>query len=593
MSDFLYHSKVQQQGRQAQCLRDIYHADPPETTEFHGDWGSLAVSRNPYYGFEPHETDSHLFVIVGGPVLTFRDNLFLTGDDPAAGSVSIFERYASGGISWDEDVSGPFAVLIVDKQEHTVRCVTDMMLFIPVYEFAGSDEAALSTHPDALAHATDQQDATDTVSMIDFVLNNVVTYPFTMYSGIRQCLPAAVHEYRPGVGTKARPEPHLYWEPFDTQQFRTIGEAADALRQEVTGWIRRITEGMDHVGMFVSGGEDSRVVAGLLPHSLKKDGFVFLDSMNREGRIAKKVAQAHGIDLHVSLRETTHYLKLMPRACDLMGSGQQCIHAHTLGFHKSCGLDRYPAVFGGFLANSLLKAGGMRKLRFQRKMPFLPDVEIKGEGHSRPLRSNLFNRKALEEIDRRRRDHVALTSQYRTESLHQWFQFWPRSMGFANANIAVNRRLFRSYEPFTCSGVIKISAGVPNAWKRNNRLYNMAFRGAQKSTKWVTHSKGAYPYFPYWVNIPFQFRYWLWEKIRNRLGIRRQYEGPWIDWAGLMVTEEWKSRIDKCDKEFLQRTFNGYIDDPSAAAAEKDWKIGVMINLIQTHYFENRKEYVK
>ncbi len=382
MSDFLYHSEVQPHGVLAGCLRDIYHADPPEVMEYHGDWGSLAVSRNLYNGFQPYETDSHLFVMIGGPVLTFRDNRFLTGDDPSAGTVSVFERYRNGSIMWDEDLSGPFAVLIVDKQKRIVRCITDLMLFIPVYVLSGDDDqtVALGTHPDALAYATDQQDALDKISMIDFILTNVVTFPYTTYTRIRQCEPAAVHEYHPYSDTAEKKKPSLYWKPLEENRFNSISEAAETLRNEVTGYIRRVTESMDHVAMFISGGEDSRVIAGLLPRDLKKDGFVFLDSMNREGRLARNVAQVLGLQFHLGQRKTTHYLDILPQACNLMGSGQQCIHAHTLGFYKSCELDRFPAVFGGFLANSMLKSGGMRKTKIQRKLTFLPEVGLKGEG---------------------------------------------------------------------------------------------------------------------------------------------------------------------------------------------------------------------
>ena len=85
MSDFLYSSKNRPQGLLAGYIREIYHNDPPEVTEFHGDWGTLAVSRNLYRGFQSYETEAQVFVIIGGPVLNFSSNRFLTGDDPVGG----------------------------------------------------------------------------------------------------------------------------------------------------------------------------------------------------------------------------------------------------------------------------------------------------------------------------------------------------------------------------------------------------------------------------------------------------------------------------------------------------------------------------
>ena len=71
---------------------------------------------------------------------------------------------------------------------------------------------------------------------------------------------------------------------------------------------------------FLSGGEDSRTLLGLIPSDLKRDAFIFLDSMNREGRTAQKAARAYGANFHVGFRSPTHYLEILEEASDL-GSG--------------------------------------------------------------------------------------------------------------------------------------------------------------------------------------------------------------------------------------------------------------------------------
>jgi hypothetical protein len=130
MSDFIYSSIPCPEGRLAERLRSIYPDDPPGVDEFHGGWGSLGVSRNLYGGFGPLETETHLAAVVGGPVLGFRDNSFLTGDDPRAGTRAVFERWRAGELRWERDLSGPFVVLVVDKAAGRVSFATDLMLFI-------------------------------------------------------------------------------------------------------------------------------------------------------------------------------------------------------------------------------------------------------------------------------------------------------------------------------------------------------------------------------------------------------------------------------------------------------------------------------
>ena len=584
MSDFLYTAEAKQEGTLAGHIRDIYHSDPPEVREFHGEWGSLAVSQNLYRGFEPYETESQIFVMIGGPVLTFRNNLFLTGDDPLAGTMAIFERFQRGEMRWDEDLSGPFAVLIVDKAARKIRCITDLMLFIPVYEYAGEHTLAIGTHVDALAKAAGQQDAVDKASLVDFILNRVVTFPYTTYTHIRQCHPAAVQIYQPFLDTVQKPNPVTYWTPNETENFDSLDAAAETVRNAVSDYIGRVTESMDHAALFLSGGEDSRTVAAMLPDRLNKDGFIFLDSMNREGRIARKAAGMHGVNLTVKLREITHYLDILPEASDLVGSGKQCLHAHSLGFYKECGFDDYDAVFGGYLGETFLRAYDARKPDYLKKYPFMPENLLKGETQSKPMRSNVFSNSILKEINVRRQEFLEMLKKYRSESIHEWFQFWPRTMGYSSPNIDVNRRLFRSYEPFTASTIVKLSASVPASWKLNRKLFQKAFREYHRPSKWIPHSRGYYPYFPWWINAPIEFMYWLNKKVQRRLNKKRQFDGPWIDWNRLRQTDKWKSMKQECHASGLLEYLTELEDLPDDFNIKSDLKNNRMVNLFQVNH---------
>lgn len=133
MSDFIYSKKNVENGKLTKEIQKIYHDDKPLVKEFHGGWGSLAVSQSLYNGFQPYETKDHLFVVIGGPVLYFQDNTFLKEIYGDIGSIAIYNRWVQGEIKWDEDLSGPFAILIVDKESYEVQVITDLMSFIPIF----------------------------------------------------------------------------------------------------------------------------------------------------------------------------------------------------------------------------------------------------------------------------------------------------------------------------------------------------------------------------------------------------------------------------------------------------------------------------
>jgi hypothetical protein len=96
--------------------------------------------------------------------------------------------------------------------------------------------------------------------------------------------------------------------------------------------------------------------------------------MNREGRLALRVAEAYGEACTVSYRAGSHYLDIMPEASTLVGLGHQYTHAHSLGFDRDHHLKGYQAVFGGYFSDTLLKAGQVKLFKGLALLPFMPQV---------------------------------------------------------------------------------------------------------------------------------------------------------------------------------------------------------------------------
>src|SRR5699024_79735 len=97
----------------------------PRVTYFEGIWGSLGITENIYNGFDPYETIKYLVVVIGGPLLTFKENDFVKDKESNAGTRAIFERWQSGNLIWHKDLDGPFSILIINKEVPEIICVTD------------------------------------------------------------------------------------------------------------------------------------------------------------------------------------------------------------------------------------------------------------------------------------------------------------------------------------------------------------------------------------------------------------------------------------------------------------------------------------
>lgn len=587
MSDFIFSNQWLEKGKLTKEIHSIYHEDFPEVEEFVGDWGTLAISRNLYRGFQVFENSGYLCAVIGGPVLFFRNNSFLVQGLDIEGTEAVLERWLKGQMNWDDDLSGPFVVLIIDKTSSEIRCVTDILSYIPVYIYKDSQSFMLSTHSDALARVSKQQLNVDVVSKVDFILHGVVCYPYTVYRNISQIPPASIHLVQPESNNLIS---EFYWVPEESGGYKSIYKAGEDLDKALQSYVLKTTEGMTHIAQFISGGEDSRVLSAVLPNRLEREAFVFLDSMNREGILAKKAAEAYGAHFNLQTRNKEFYLEILPAAVNMIGDGGEFIHAHTLNLYKSSKLRDYPAVFGGFCSDTLLKGACIDKARGIRHFPFIPEVKRKKKLRKQDVNNPVFKKEILKEVAKRREAHLNFVKTYRKNSAEEWFELWPFSLIDAGTNVQVNRRLFRIYEPFMANEIVKIASITPQHWKLNRRLFYKMAKPYLKKTKWLMHSDGRLPYFPWYVNSFLQVGTWGYQQLSKRIGLVKEFQGPWGEWKWLFESGEFQKYIDKYQDGF--RLMDNAFTEKNIDNVLRSFNMNQRFGLLQTLY-SNQKILMK
>ncbi|MGE4442221.1 MAG: hypothetical protein AB7D27_12145 [Desulfomicrobium sp.] len=590
MSDYIYSSVTKKQGELSRCIKSIYHENPPAIVEFHGKWGSLAVSQGHYRGFQPYETEQHIFIVIGGPVLYFSGNDFLIEDDSNTASKLIYQRWVNDdNIKWDEDLSGPFNLLFIDKKIKKITVLTDLMAFIPAYSYESNNELFVGTHIDALASACEKSNDLDHVSLADFIINDVVTYPYTSYTDIFQLPPASIINFMLGSQKVKN-----YWQPNEVNSYKNIKEAAVDLREGIAGYVERVTGKMTNVAQFISAGEDSRAISGILPINLQKDAYIFLDHMNREGIIANKVANVYDAKFIPAFREKFHYIDILSKASDLVGSGHQYIHAHSLCFAQKYNLKDYSAVFGGYLSDTLLKLLYAKKQPKKGRFQFVPDLFVKKESFIKTNDSILIKNDILDEVQYRRKKRFDEIYKLRPDSAGEWFVIYPESMQCTIPSLYVNRRLFKSYEPFLCKEVVKVSASVPNSWKLNRKLFHFAMKPYLKQSKWILHADGRLPYYNFLLNVPIQFLIFIVREFAKQFGIVKGNQGPWSDWLEIIKDTKWDNFVKKSientnieNSKFLKNDIDIY-----KIIMSKSLSIRNKINFMQVLYLINKRSIV-
>ncbi len=535
MSDFIFSSKAKHTGLLKTNLQSIYK-DEIEVTEHHWEFGSLAIVKNHYNGFESVSTTDHMLVVIGGPLLKFRENDFITKKNSNEGSRAIYERWIlEDNMKWDDDLSGPFTIICVDFKKTRITVVTDLMSFIPVYAYQGEKSMALGSHPDVMARLFNCK--MDEVSMADFVLHEVVTYPYTLYEGLKQLPPASISDYNEG-GNLNTYENLSYWEPRESQHEKfSIDELSNELRDSFLESLNQITEYKPKTAMFLSGGEDSRAIASGLPEGSEKNAFIFINEENLETQIARKVADAHGIKLNVAQRkDEAYYWEIFEPASDLVGGAADFAHVHTYGFHKTCDFRKYDVIIGGFLADTLLKGHHIRKKKYPKSLRFMPLPDKVDKSRSRLTRPShkKIDERTLQKVHERRQEHLKWIKKIRPQSAGEWFNLWPISMHNDMPNVYGNRRLFRSFEPFTSSGIVKVASKASQYQKLNRRLYHKAMKPLYKRTWFVSHSNGFFPYLGWFINKPLRFANRLFQKIAWKISNSAAEEPSWGDWSKII-----------------------------------------------------------
>lgn len=577
MSDFIYSRNKIQRGKLATKFEIIYGQDYSAVKEYHGDWGSLATSTNVYNGFQDYETEEYICVVIGGPLLCFRENNFLEEPFSNEGTKAVFDRWKEGYIQWDEDLSGPFVVLILNKIFSTVTFVTDLMSFIPVYFFQEKGSIGLSTHVDTLANLFNQTDQIDRVSEVDFILNGINTFPYTPYKLIRQVRPASEHFLS---GENYEYKINSYWLPQENLINISKKNVAKELRMILKNYVYSITKYTKNIAQFISGGEDSRVLSSLLQENC--DAFIFLDNMNREGEIAKKVAKIYKKNFNVARRSKMHYLEILPSCSKLVGRGAEYKHAHTYGFHDKCDLGRYSAVFGGLFSDALLKGSRIKKKPRPKFFKIALEKKNENYSHSNLFTNEIFTFETIQELTLRKKAHLQYIKSFRNESAEEWFELWPSSMNMNIPNLHANRRLFRNYEPFMSKDIVKLSSVIPQKWKINRGLFHEFAKPFLKPSKWISHSDGRFPYFSARINTILRPTIIIYRRIKNIIGLEKGNQRPWGDWNYVMNTQEWQSfvenhsnGIEKLEKVFLTKDLNTIM---------QNLNVEQRVNLVQVIY---------
>lgn len=467
-------------------------------------------------------------VVLGEPCIHERTDQMLCSD--------AFPGITSGELQeWSEGYTGHFAVIAIHHDSGSMVYVTDLMESIPVYCTEAGGGIVVGTHIDAVAQVSGYE-AVDRASLLDFIVSGTIAPPATWYQCVAVASAAAVALASPRAGWQEQ----LYWTPDEPDSASlSLNEAAEALEPIMDENVRLALRGRDRAAALVSGGEDSRVIAGLAKrHREQLDGLIFLERMNREGRLARSAMKALGCPLRLYERDHDYYLRYLSERRALVGSGMDVRHTHAFNIMPA---GEWDVVLGGLFADTLLKA---EKARYEPARYRWRGVQIsksrlspeQGFGWPRSVDRELLEPSLLEEVEERRRCLFEALQRYRPYSAYGWRTVWPAgACAVAVPHFAACRRMVNMQEPFAYNTTVAFAAGLPDTMKLDGELYRRAFMRAMGLSGWVPRITGRVPRLGFYPNIACSFGFSLWAKAVDSLrGQDGAWEGPWPSFSHIM-----------------------------------------------------------
>lgn len=572
MSDFLFSSRKLEYENIKNIVDSIYQNKQMTLFDFSGFWGSLFVKEGFYPGYHPFQNEEWIAFVIGAPMLRFDKNSLITGY-----TEKILTRWLERNMDWEVDVDGPFVFGVINKMTSHFTLITDVGLYIPVYHHKGLD-VVFGTHVDMVAYATESLNEIDGTSMIDFYLNGCVTFPYTIYSSITQCDPASVYDVNP---LSKEVVSRMYWTFGYQEMTKNINDLAITTRNRLKEYLDHMTQQMDQVALFLSGGEDSRYILSELDPMLNVDAITFLDQMNKEGRIARRIARIFGAKFHLIQRDPYHYLKIMKESSMLVGSGVEFKHCHTYGFSNQLDLSAYPVVLGGYQADTMLKGYWLSSKRYIDKKQ-VSGVDLNGQFTQQyPFDLKILSDMSLQELHHRKMQYLQWNKEYTQDFVLDSFFLWPRTMGAGMVNFYCNRRLFASIEVFMSHQVLKSVYSMASDQRDGRKFYHSMAKPVFYKTRFLKNANGTWPY----LYLPFEKGWIFLEKVRRKLKrmiIKSSpFEGSWCDWSRIFESNEWKQLIDHvCDS--IDPQFELFNDSLENILRSRDVSPYVKLNMIQS-----------
>lgn len=267
-------------------------------------------------------TDGRRWLVFNGEIYNFRElraelsslmpeyQWRTTGDTEV-----LLAAYAAWGEECVDHLNGMFAFAVWDETEKVLFLARDRMGQKPLYYTLGKECVAFASEISALKPVTNWSDCSeiDDESLVDYLHLGYAGGDRTIYSGVRNLLPSTWVIYG------KRWYQHQYFHRIRRID-APVPNAAESVRELVDRAVERQLVSDVPVGVFLSGGTDSSIMAACARRAgpLQTFSIGFDDARYDETDFAKRVSAHLGTDHHV-FHVTPDAILDLPKLASVLG----------------------------------------------------------------------------------------------------------------------------------------------------------------------------------------------------------------------------------------------------------------------------------
>lgn len=484
MSDFLVTLDPAWSGAALlELLQLPYGNRLPEGVSFQFSWGSAAILSDPALAPENVWKSGTGVVAAVGDLLA-ASGTQLAGDLLACADNIRHGRSRTCSLQRDPtfaSLNGAFAMLLADEDGPAV--ITDPLGSVQVY--VGRNRAgvimAIGTHPDLVATIADDEDQINPVSVFEFLNVGTPCFPNTMHERVHELAPGRLHVFGDDANGQRRILEATWW-PFP-DEFEVVPDEKDlvaALGEAFTAAVRDRCRRAP-VAITLSGGLDSRLVMAVVPESLRCIGFTFLDVLNREARIARRVARCYAREWVPLVRDADYIARTAMDTIRFIGCEGDWVNAHGLGFVEEISRYKPGVVLSGLLMNNNVKgfyaADVARVARWRGLLPpRYETVHYDYVNELKPFAAGILNDRLLGHSRSRRAAFLEGHPGLKRQSVAEWLDGYPFSQAPDNTGWVAERRLMPIRLPAMDRRVLEIACRIPMSAKAGGRLFTRMAR---------------------------------------------------------------------------------------------------------------------